>query len=308
MPLDAVRIVAEICDLEIMGLIGRSIDDYPNIDESQAVYSHQDRWFWGVQAKYNGFRDHSIFAYYLSNYDMTDPKEPDPVSRAVQDYDYTSQYIGVGSVGQLVLPNLRYQLEVVGEMGRTHSYLSGPHEDQDDICAWAMDAQLAYYFTELPMRPKVWAQYLYASGDSDRRTSTTSTIQGNRQGTTDYAFNGFGFRDTGLSYFPDISNLQMWQVGGSFFPLEKFHWAKDMEVGTKVFFYAKADGAGPTDDTTIDNPGSRYLGWEWDAYIDWRITTDVSLTVRYGAFFPGAAYSDNDSCRQFVYAALTYSF
>ncbi len=305
-PLDAIRVNAEVCDLELMGFVARSIDDYPNIDKSDPVYTHQDRWFWGLQARYTGLRGHSLFAYYLSNHDMTSPKEPDPARRAIQDYDYTSQYIGIGSEGQFVLPNMKYQVELVGETGRTHSYFQGPFEDQDDICAWALDVQLAYYFPTR-MRPKVWAQYLYASGDNDRDFSTTSTAGGNRPGTVDNAFNGFGFRDTGISYAPEISNLQMWQLGGSFLPFEQTSWGKNLELGTKVYFYAKAAGGGPTDDTTIDNANSRYLGWEWDAYVDWRITSDVSVTVRYGAFQPGAAYEDSD-CRQFLYAALTYSF
>ncbi|HOF17334.1 MAG TPA: alginate export family protein, partial [Phycisphaerae bacterium] len=52
---------------------------------------------------------------------------------------------------------------------------------------------------------------------------------------------------------------------------------------------------------------SHWLGWEWDVFCDWRITSDLTWTVRYGAFRPGAAYQ-NDDCRDFVYTAFTYSF
>ena len=305
-PLDAVRVEARVCDFEIMGFIGRSIDDYPNIDESVAVIDRQDRCFWGVEGAYTGIRGHRVFAYYMAQNDRTSPYEPDPIRASVQDYGYESQYIGVGSTGSII-PNLRYQVELVGETGRGYSRFQGPTEDPDRICGVAFDAQLEYYFTA-PMRPKVWVQYLYASGDNDRFDSTTNTVGGNLAGTTDYAFNAFGYRDTGISYNPNVSNLQMWQVGGSFFPFEKHPLLKNLELGSMLFFYSKAAGGGPVSDRTISSENSRWLGWEWDIYMDWRITSDLSLTVRYGAFQPGAAYDQNDECRQFLYAALTYSF
>jgi hypothetical protein len=42
--------------------------------------------------------------------------------------------------------------------------------------------------------------------------------------------------------------------------------------------------------------------------MNWRLTSDLSLTTRYGCFFPGAAYEDPfDSPRHFVYAGVSLS-
>ena len=44
-------------------------------------------------------------------------------------------------------------------------------------------------------------------------------------------------------------------------------------------------------DPTADEQ-SGYLGWEVDVFTNWRVTSDLAVTVRYGAFFPGDAFSD----------------
>jgi hypothetical protein len=51
-----------------------------------------------------------------------------------------------------------------------------------------------------------------------------------------------------------------------------------------------------------------YLGVEPDLYINWQVTNDFSLAVRYGVFFPGSAFEPNDDVRQFFYAGVTYAF
>ena len=50
-----------------------------------------------------------------------------------------------------------------------------------------------------------------------------------------------------------------------------------------------------------------YLGWEMDYFANWRVTSDLAWTIRYGAFQPGAAF-ENDTCRQFLYSGVTFSF
>ena len=96
-------------------------------------------------------------------------------------------------------------------------------------------------------------------------------------------------------------------LGASCFPLESHKLFEKMEVGTKAFFYHKDKSGGPISDTTADTR-EQWVGWEWDVYCDWRITSDVIWSIRYGAFQPGATYTDQDECRQFVFTAITYSF
>ncbi|GAG43119.1 unnamed protein product, partial [marine sediment metagenome] len=139
-----------------------------------------------------------------------------------------------------------------------------------------------------------------------RTVSSTATVGGNTAYTRDHAFNAFGFRDTGIAFSPAVSNLNMYALAASFFPLEHIELFKKLEVGSKVFFYHKASH-GAISDTDAANTTSRWLGWEWDVYCNWRISSDLTWTIRYGAFQPGAAFA-HDDCRSFLYTGVTFSF
>ena len=300
MPLDMLQWQLSAGDWEVMALLGQTITHTPNIDISPPVSDHQDRCIWGAQTTYKGIEKQRPFVYFLSNEDHTKPWGSHP---ADQGFNYTSQYVGAGSEGTVILPDLRYQAEVVGEWGETYS--NGVRAGRDPIEAMAIDALLEYLF-RTKTHPKVMAEYLFGSGDSDRSYSAVSTIGGNRPGTADHAFNAFGFRDTGIAFAPRISNLHTYILGASFFPLEHIRLLEKMEVGSKAFFYQKARSAGAISDPTGDNDAG-WVGCEGDIYCNWRITSDVSWTIRYGAFFPGDAF-DSSSCRQFLYTGLTFSF
>ena len=171
----------------------------------------------------------------------------------------------------------------------------------------AVDAQLEYQ-PDWPGQPRFVCEYIFASGDSDRRLSSSSTVGGNRAGTRDNAFNAFGFRDTGLAFAPQMSNLHIYVIGASVLPLEHMELFRKMEVGSKVFFYQKARREGAISDTTATNSDG-WVGWEWDVFVNWRVTSDLAWTVRYGLFSPGSAYDDgDDSSRDFLYTGVTLSF
>ena len=95
-------------------------------------------------------------------------------------------------------------------------------------------------------------------------------------------------------------------TGAGFRPLEHIDLFQKMELGTKALFFQKATESGPISDTTATD-GSPWLGWEWDVYCNWRLTSDLAWTVRYGAFLPGEAFEDR-SCRQFLCTGMTFSF
>jgi hypothetical protein len=301
MPLDAIKFNVGVGDWEFMALLGKTIHKRPNIDDSPLLDNRQKRCMYGFELAYRGFSQHRPFVYYLSQSDHTSPKSIDPTQR----YDYSSQYLGAGSTGSLFTPNLSYQAEIVGEWGTTFS--EGALTHKDHIGAWAANAKLEYLF-DVDTHPRISAEYIFGSGDGDRRTSATSTIGGNLLGTKDKAFNAFGFRDTGIAFAPRISNIHIYVVGARFFPFEKHPIFKKMELGTKVFFYQKDQRNGPTSDTTSVN-NSAWLGWEWDIYCNWRLTSDLAITTRYGCFQPGAAYnSPTEAPRHFLYTALMFSF
>jgi hypothetical protein len=64
------------------------------------------------------------------------------------------------------------------------------------------------------------------------------------------------------------------------------------------------DPQAPIDEPTLEG---RYLGWEPDVYINWQITSDVTLALRYGIFFPSSDVISDES-RQFFFAGLTFAF
>ncbi len=300
MPLDMVRVDLSLRDWQLMAMGGLTVEDTNNIDESDPVFSHQERCFWGVELAYHGLDRHRPFAYYLEQSDHT---TPDP-RMLTQRFDYSSRYIGLGSEGSLVLPNLRYQAEVVGELGRTFS--EGATRDRDEICAMAVDLALEYQVCTQPHHPRFLFEYIWASGDGDRRRHSSATLGGNALGTRDHAFNAFGFRDTGIAFGPRVSNLHIYMVGAAARPLPRVELCKNLEIGTKAFFYQKSVGGGPISDTSATE-SAEWVGWEWDVFMDWRIASDLSLSVRYGAFWPGEAFRQRD-CRQALFAGLTYSF
>jgi hypothetical protein len=146
---------------------------------------------------------------------------------------------------------------------------------------------------------------MFASGDGDRRFSPTNSVGGNTRG-NDSAFNGFGFRDTGLSFAPQLSNLHAWRLGAAFTPFEKIEMLKALELGTDWFLYWKNHAKGAVSDGTADRR-SGYLGWEMDYFVNWRITSDLAWTTRFGTFFPGSAFSDQTT-RTFFLTGVTWSF
>jgi hypothetical protein len=307
LPLDAIELTGAMGPWRGRVLMAQTLRNDNNIDLSPAVFDDMERCFWGFEIAYEGFSRHRPFAYVLTQTDHTDE---DPVN-PYQEYDYDSTYIGLGSTGSVALPNLGYQVELVGQTGRSYArsvnFAPGPRET---ICALALDARLEYVWNDHPMTPRVNAEYLWASGDDDRALSATATDNGNAPGTRDTAFNAFGFRDTGLAFAPRISNLHMWSVGASVHPWRGRHrLLDDLEIGAKVFAYMKDRENGAASDPTTAGTTDPFLGVEADLFVNWRITSDVSATVRYGVFNPAGGVADAyDDWRHFILAAVTYSF
>jgi len=298
-PLDAVRVNAYVGDWNVTGLVGQTLTHTPNIDYSSPVVDHMDRCFYGVELRYTGFDRHEPYVYYLIQRDHTDEWGEDPTA----EYTYHSNYLGVGSGGSLILPDLRYGTELVFETGESNP--NPPASRREDIRAMALDVLLEYFFKG-PSRPHAQFEYLWGSGDSDRTGSANSTIGGNTAGTDDEAFNAFGFRDTGLAFAPLLGNLHIFKVGAGAMPFPSVELLRKMELGASAFFYMKDKSAGGISDP-LGTGDAGWVGWEWDVYCNWRLTSDVSFTTRYGAFLPGDAFEDDD-CRHFLYAGLNYSF
>ena len=54
---------------------------------------------------------------------------------------------------------------------------------------------------------------------------------------------------------------------------------------------------------------NRFLGVEPDVYLNWQMTSDVTLALRYGVFFPSSTtFGQSTDARQFFFAGLTFAF
>ncbi len=298
LPLDHVQVRGEALGLETTFVVGRTPSSTQNIDRSRPVAGESNRTFWIIETKYRGFRQHEPFAYVAINRDHT---REDPVD-LLQNYQYDSTYVGFGSTGELVR-NLRYASEWVIERGQ--SYGDRRFLYTDEIKAWAFDQVLEYLFDH-KTKPRLSGEYMFASGDPDRLGSPTNAAGGNRGDRVDNGFIGFGFRDTGLTFAPRLSNIHIWRIGASFLPLPDVELLKALELGTNWFLYYKHRSDAASSDPLADEQ-SGYLGWEMDYFVNYRITSDLSITVRFGTFFPGSAFSDQTT-RTFLLTGVTWSF
>ncbi len=296
LPLDAVVLRGGTDRLELTGLISRTakgLDDL--VDPSRPFSGQTDRCFLGIQARYLGDK-HSPFAYVFWNLD-----ENDRTFSFDQSHGYDSVYAGLGSTGEL-LRYLRYSTELVYEGGKSFGDRQVFHRDTID--AWAYDARLQYLGPSA-YRPIFDVEYMFASGDGDRALSPISALGGNTRG-TDTSFVGFGYRDTGLALAPRLSNIHIWRAGASLLPLPRCKALRRLRAGSDWFLYAKHKGSGAISDFGADRDAN-YLGWEMDYYVNWQITQELTTTARYGVFFPGDAFS-NDETRTFFLLGITYSF
>jgi len=297
LPLDHLLLKLEVGDFEISGLAATSIRSTDDIDRTRPDSGNSERNFWGTQIKYTGLERHEPFFYAFWNEDMHREKWPD----YFQEYDYDSWYLGVGSNGEF-FSNLRYATEWVFEGG--HSYGDARPRDAQNVCAWAFDFTLEY-MPNWAMKPRFIGEYMFASGDPNRPGSPTDALGGNTKG-RDTSFVGFGYRDTGLSFGPRLSNIHIWRAGAAIRPFEKIELLREIELGTDWYLYAKNRSRAAVSDITADEP-SGYAGWEMDYFANWRVTSDLSWTARLGTFFPGAAFSDQTT-RTFLLVGMTYSF
>ena len=289
----------------------QSIRHFDNIDRSVPGFERSDREFFGAQLEYEAWDHHKPYGYVIVQRDRSDERPENPL----QEYDYDSQYWGIGISGEALfgrgecgwgVQNLKYFTEFIIQGG--DSFGSGATKSQDPIHAWAMDAGLIYYANGRT-KPRFLAEYARASGDADRATPQ-NTAFGNSAGTTDHGFLGFGLLNTGVSFAPMFANLEFVRVAGAFRPFEQCcEWRlSDLEMGTSFFAYWCPAEDGGVSDVRADKPGHAYLGSEVDLFVNWRLSSDVYLMLNYGIFFPEAESFAVERSRQFVGLNLTWLF
>jgi hypothetical protein len=283
-----------------------------DFDASRPAFDYNTkRGFYGAIASVDVGR-HRPYMYGLIQRDYNEDDQA-TIANVPTHFDYNSFYIGIGCSGALS-DRWLYATEAVYEGGRSisNSYVLDETgrlipvpggQVHDDIQAWAADFRMDYLVSD-ERRTRFSGEVILASGDHDR-TNTSETFGGNKPGTKDHAFNGFGLLNAGLAFGPTVSNMAALRVGASTFPFLGSPTFKRMQLGADVFVFNKMLTDAPIDEPTFDH---RYLGWEPDFYLNWQITSDVTFAARYGVFFPNSDAILKDDARQFVFLSVTYSF
>lgn len=284
-------------EFELFGLRSQPHED--DIDRSRPTADSQERFFFGGRVALTAIQDHTPWIAVMIERDRRNE------DLAFQNFDFDAEYYGAGIRGELFLDNLFYDVEGWIQRGERFPHLSTSSEN---VRAWALLVSLQYQF-DVQSHPRLEAALMWASGD-ENRFRITNTLFGNLEGTDDEAFLGFGWIQTGYSLAPYLSNLRIFRIGGAIRPLEGVEFLEGtldhLEVGAMFYHYRKDESDGGISDP-FAGFDSASIGHEFDLYLQWAVFSDLTLSVRYGVFFPGSAYED-DGSRPFFSISTIFSF
>ena len=284
-------------DAQLFG--GQNTASNHNLDETAPKYWHDHRRFFGGQVTLrNVVQRVEPYVYGL----WVDDRNPYDGGPAGQGFGYNPRYFGAGA---RVNPfaNLRLWTEFIAEGGKSHAAGSTRRENID---AHAFIAGAEYDFKDWPLRPRLEAEYGLGSGDSDRQ-SPANTLFGNKPFTDDQGFLAYGYHDTGVAFAPRLANLSVLRATASFHPLEFIECMRNLEMGASFYWFEKAKRAGGVTDFSATLP-HKNLGTELDLFANWRITSDLLWTIRWGKFDLGRAYPNSGDSREYILTTLTYNF
>jgi hypothetical protein len=280
-------------------IVARTIKTSADIDRSRPDADHSRRQFLGLQVDYKKLGRHQPYFVGLIQHDRNAEYPDDPF----QGYNYNSNYYGFGVTG-ILIPRLQYTVEYVQESGT--SYASASATDKERIKASANLVQLKY-LPKMKLDPVITMRYLFGSGDKDR-ASATSTVGGNTAGTKDNNFLYFGYAQTGYVLDPKLSNLQVYNLAASIKPTKDKSLFEDTEIGISFYTYQKDKKQGAISDLAATLV-KEDIGKEADIFANWKVLSDLIISLRGGVFTPGSAYpATADSKTTFYNINFTYSF
>jgi len=283
---------------DIRGFWARTLPHEDNVDTSVPGFAKGgDRRFFGLQADYSGWKGHNLYAYRVWQRDESTERPAD----AAQNYRYDSEYAGVGARG-IWRKTVSYWWESVYETGK--GYTSGANT-RTDVKAWAHVVAVSYA-PQVVTKPSFYLKGAYGSGDADR-VSVTDTIGGNASG-TDRNFLYFGYLPTGYAFAPRLSNLYFLKAGAACTPFEKHRWLDKIDIAVDYYRYFKADAAGGIYDAQATQ-ASADIGSEVDVTLNWRVFSDLFVSLQYGHFMPADAFSAAaDDSEDYLSVSVSLSF
>ena len=280
--------------LTLEGLAGTTLHRQDNLDTRVLGFDrgHNDRDFLGLQGSW--VEKHFGTTYHAFALDQIDRTKSEDPNQDFLDFRYQSRYYGLGATG-MSHHRLSYATESVLERGSSRGF-----DGRADVRAYAVTANLAYDFHE-KWTPVATLDYGYGSGDPNRQSVTSSLDLGPSAAAGDENFLYFGQYDGGLALAPRLSNLEIWRLGARCRPfVDSMHWPSDLVTGFKVSSYHKLRVEGVTSDPLANQPFSD-VGSALDLFTSWRVLSDLTVLVEYGAFKPGEAYAvgQRDTTRRF---------
>ena len=292
--LDAVAVDYATGQWSFRSFAGRTPTRVTDLDPS---VGRGKRRYAAVGADYLTGGGHRLFGYLLDENDGTDVTLPGQALR------YDAWYAAIGADGPL-RSDLGYYVEAIREGGTSAD--AGSLTARSPIEAQAGLFELTFR-PDRPHHPTVFANAAYGRGDADRGT-VLGSAGGNRGGTDDNAFIGLGRFEGGLALSPRLSNLAVYQFGGSYSLLEIP--VDDEALILRAFgsWYRKDAAAGPishTGATLVSDDVGRAV----DLMLGWKPSHDVVFSMSVGRFYPGDAFPTNlRDPATVVQTGLTYGF
>jgi len=188
--------------------------------------------------------------------------------------------------------DLDYSIEAVLEDGAVHP---------DPIRAWAMTGGAAYQFREVPARPRVFAQYDFASGNNNpvdgvhRTFDTIYPTAHDRFGIVDQ----FGWQ-----------NIRSWRAGATVMP----HHRWTITGQYLNFWVASANDAvyntsgGAIAYNTVSPQFGTHLGEEFDAYSWYELNRHLNIGAGYGHFGSGSFLSHITTAHEYSSPYIAINF
>lgn len=309
------------------GMYGQTAGhDTVDFDTSRPGFeTDTNRQYAGGKLEYRGFSGHRPYAYYMTQMDGNAGQQtviqPNVLGGVPTTFSYDSNYVGGGSIGSFG-PNIIYRAEFVQQFGTTLSDslnrnpvfnpetlagqpLATPQQDTS-ISAQAGLAGLTWLARD-ESDFRLDFQFVIGSGDTNRLDSGT-TFGGIAPRNVDHGFNSNGYVNTGLALAPSPSNMIVPSLGASLNLLPSIALFKDLRYGITGYLFNKVESDAPI--SVLTRPGVPFIGGEIDQSLDWRISSDLNLNLRYGIFIPNsdAFFPNEGKVRQFLYVGMTYAF
>jgi hypothetical protein len=175
----------------------------------------------------------------------------------------------------VAVKGLDYSWEAIREYGN-----DGPN----DIRAWATTGGLGYRFDPVPLKPRIFAQYDYASGDK----SPTDGVHGAFDTMYPTAHDRFGVAD-----LFGWQNIKSYRGGFTLEPRRRWTVTAqylDFWLASATDSLYNTSGGSIIRDTT--GHSGNHVGEEFDVYTWFELNRHVNFGVGVGHFMPGSFVSD----------------